>query len=228
MRLNIASGFLSVNALACVSGFAFSPSYNAKSTGFVSLLERRSRSYASTTTTTDEASSSSSSSASSEALVGTPPTPFDDGTSPFEITTPIYYVNDKPHIGHAYTSTACDVIARFMRLSGREVFFLSGTDEHGQKVEQSAEKQGMDPQAFVDNVSQSFRDLLELMNISNDKFIRTTSEEHKQSVQVRQQQKQKVVMLCHQCPIVFRGEHYLVVSRFLKFFFIAALLERVG
>ena len=64
--------------------------------------------------------------------VGTPATSFDDGVSPFEITTPIYYVNDKPHIGHAYTSTACDVIARFMRLSGRDVFFLSGTDEHGQ------------------------------------------------------------------------------------------------
>ena len=62
----------------------------------------------------------------------TPATPFDDGISPFQITTPIYYVNDKPHIGHAYTSLACDVIARFMRLSGREVFFLSGTDEHGQ------------------------------------------------------------------------------------------------
>ena len=68
--------------------------------------------------------------------VGTPATSFDDGTSPFEITTPIYYVNDKPHIGHAYTSTACDVIARFMRLSGRDVFFLSGTDEHGQVREE--------------------------------------------------------------------------------------------
>jgi hypothetical protein len=62
----------------------------------------------------------------------TPATSFDDGVSPFQITTPIYYVNDKPHIGHAYTSIACDVIARFMRLSGREVLFLSGTDEHGQ------------------------------------------------------------------------------------------------
>lgn len=66
------------------------------------------------------------------AVSGTPATPFDDGKCPFQITTPIYYVNDKPHIGHAYTSVACDVIARFMRLSGREVFFLSGTDEHGQ------------------------------------------------------------------------------------------------
>jgi tRNA synthetases class I (M) len=67
-----------------------------------------------------------------DAVLGTPATPVDDGQRPFQITTPIYYVNDKPHIGHAYTSTACDVIARFMRLSGREVFFLSGTDEHGQ------------------------------------------------------------------------------------------------
>ncbi|CAJ1937762.1 unnamed protein product [Cylindrotheca closterium] len=119
----------------------------------------------------------------SNAVLGTPATAFDDGICPFEITTPIYYVNDKPHIGHAYTSTACDVIARFMRLSGREVFFLSGTDEHGQKVEQSAEKKGVDPQDFVDEVSKSFRELLDLMNISNDKFIRTTSQEHKESVQ---------------------------------------------
>ena len=117
-------------------------------------------------------------------IVGTPATPFDDGKSPYEITTPIYYVNDKPHIGHAYTSIACDVIARFMRLSGREVYFLSGTDEHGQKVEQSAEKKGVDPQTFVDEVSVNFRELLELMNISNDEFIRTTDEMHKKSVQV--------------------------------------------
>ena len=65
-------------------------------------------------------------------LIPTPTTSVDDGKRPYQITTPIYYVNDKPHIGHAYTSTACDVIARFMRLSGRDVFFLSGTDEHGQ------------------------------------------------------------------------------------------------
>ena len=71
-----------------------------------------------------------------------------------------------------------------MRLSGREVFFLSGTDEHGQKVEQSAAKKGMEPQDFVNEISKSFEDLLELMNISNDEFIRTTSEDHKASVQV--------------------------------------------
>lgn len=113
----------------------------------------------------------------------TPATAFDDGKSPFQITTPIYYVNDKPHIGHAYTSLACDVIARFMRLSGREVFFLSGTDEHGQKVEQSAHARDMSPQDFVDEVSVSFKDLLSSLNISNDMFIRTTDEQHKKAVQ---------------------------------------------
>ena len=80
-------------------------------------------------------------------------------------------------------TTACDVIARFMRLSGRDVFFLSGTDERGQKVEQSAANKGMNPQDFVDEVSVNFRELLDLLNISNDAFIRTTDEAHKASVQ---------------------------------------------
>lgn len=115
--------------------------------------------------------------------IGTPSTSFDDGTSPFEITTPIYYVNDKPHIGHAYTSLACDVIARYMRHSGRDVYFLSGTDEHGQKVETTAKNAGKDPQTFCDEVSQSFRELLTLLNISNDEFIRTTQSHHKEAVQ---------------------------------------------
>lgn len=113
---------------------------------------------------------------------GTPPTPSDDGTSPFGITTPIYYVNDKPHIGHAYTSLACDVIARYMRHSGRDVRFLSGTDEHGQKVETTARNAGMEPMEFCDAVSQTFRDLLGLMNVSNDRFIRTTEDHHKGAV----------------------------------------------
>jgi methionyl-tRNA synthetase len=97
----------------------------------------------------------------------------------FYLTTPIYYVNDKPHIGHAYTSLAADVLARWKRLSGEEVFFLTGTDEHGQKVEKAAEARGMDPQAFTDQVSQAFRDLALRMNFSNDAFIRTTEERHK-------------------------------------------------
>lgn len=101
----------------------------------------------------------------------------------FYITTPIYYVNDKPHIGHAYTSVACDVIARFMRLSGYDVKFLTGTDEHGQKVEKSAKLAGVEPKTFVDGVSEQFREVARLMNISNDDFIRTTEERHKIAAQ---------------------------------------------
>ena len=98
--------------------------------------------------------------------------------APYYLTTPIYYVNDKPHIGHAYTTLACDVLARFMRLDGRDVFFLTGTDEHGQKVEKSARAAGIDPQSFTDQVSQNFRQLAADMNYSNDDFIRTTEERH--------------------------------------------------
>ncbi|MEK9662818.1 MAG: methionine--tRNA ligase, partial [Alphaproteobacteria bacterium] len=97
---------------------------------------------------------------------------------PYYLTTPIYYVNDKPHIGHAYTTLACDVLARFMRLDGRDVFFLTGTDEHGQKVEKSARNAGIDPQAFTDQVSQNFRQLAADMNYSHDDFIRTTEPRH--------------------------------------------------
>jgi methionyl-tRNA synthetase len=99
-------------------------------------------------------------------------------TDRYYITTPIYYVNDKPHIGHAYTTLACDAIARFMRLDGKDVFFLTGTDEHGQKVAKAAEDAGLDPQAFTDRVSQNFRDLAQAMNFSHDQFIRTTEERH--------------------------------------------------
>jgi len=97
----------------------------------------------------------------------------------YYITTPIYYVNDIPHIGHAYTTLACDVIARFKRLDGYNVKFLTGTDEHGQKVEKSAINAGINPQEFTDNVSQNFRDLTKQMNFSNDDFIRTTENRHK-------------------------------------------------
>jgi len=97
---------------------------------------------------------------------------------PYYVTTPIYYVNDAPHIGHAYTTVACDALARFMRLDGRRVKFLTGTDEHGQKVDKSARAAGLDPQAFCDKVSQNFREMTALMNISNDDFIRTTEPRH--------------------------------------------------
>ncbi|MBF0248405.1 MAG: methionine--tRNA ligase [Alphaproteobacteria bacterium] len=105
------------------------------------------------------------------------------GPKRYYVTTPIYYVNDVPHIGHAYTTLACDVLARFKRLDGYDVKFLTGTDEHGQKVEKSAQDKGVDPQAFTDQVSQRFRDLLGTMNFTNDDFIRTTEERHKISVQ---------------------------------------------
>lgn len=99
----------------------------------------------------------------------------------FYITTPIYYVNAVPHIGSAYTTLACDVMARFKRLDGYDVHFLTGTDEHGQKVYKAAQDKGIDPQTFVDAVSQNFRDLNELMNFTPDDFIRTTEERHQKA-----------------------------------------------
>ncbi len=106
-----------------------------------------------------------------------------EGERPFYITTPIYYVNDRPHIGHAYTTLACDVLARFKRLDGFDVKFLTGTDEHGQKVEKSARVSGLAPQAFTDQVSQNFQELARLMTFSNDDFIRTTEPRHVRSCQ---------------------------------------------
>jgi methionyl-tRNA synthetase len=101
----------------------------------------------------------------------------------YYVTSPIYYVNDSPHIGHAYTTLACDVLARFMRLDGRDVMFLTGTDEHGQKVEKSAAAAGVAPKAFTDKVSENFRALAKAMNFSNDDFIRTTEPRHIRSCQ---------------------------------------------
>ncbi|MFO0827597.1 MAG: methionine--tRNA ligase [Phycisphaerales bacterium] len=99
------------------------------------------------------------------------------------ITTPIYYVNDKPHIGHAYTTTLCDVWARAMRSLGRETFFLTGTDEHGQKVEKSAQARGISPQQLADENSAEFRRVLGLFGLTNDDFIRTTEPRHERQVQ---------------------------------------------
>lgn len=104
-------------------------------------------------------------------------------TAAYYITTPIYYVNDQPHLGSAYTSTACDVLARYHRLLGRKVRFLTGTDEHGQKVEKSARAAGVPPKEFVDRVSSQFRDLSSVMGLSNDDFIRTTEPRHVRSAQ---------------------------------------------
>ena len=101
----------------------------------------------------------------------------------FYITTPIYYVNARPHIGHAYTTLACDMIARRQRMLGAETFFLTGTDEHGQKIERAAQAAGKTPQQYADEISAEFRKLWKRMGISNDDYIRTTEDRHKKRVQ---------------------------------------------
>ena len=103
--------------------------------------------------------------------------------TPFYITTPIYYVNGTPHIGTAYTTIACDTIARFNRLDGKDVHFLTGMDEHGQKVAQSAQEHNMTPQEWCDSQVPQFKDLWRDLNITNDDFIRTTEERHVKGVQ---------------------------------------------
>ncbi|MFH1859716.1 MAG: methionine--tRNA ligase, partial [bacterium] len=100
----------------------------------------------------------------------------------FYITTPLYYVNDVPHIGHSYTTVAADVLARYKRLAGEDVFFLTGTDEHGQKIERAAKERNETPQQLADRVVENFRGLWTRLNISNDDFIRTTEERHKKAV----------------------------------------------
>ncbi|MCB0221101.1 MAG: methionine--tRNA ligase [Chrysiogenetes bacterium] len=105
-------------------------------------------------------------------------------TRPFLVTTPIYYVNDVPHIGHAYTTIACDAIARFQRMMGREVFFLTGTDEHGKKIEEAAGERGKTAQQLADEVVVRFKEMWERLGISNDGFVRTTDQVHKDAVQV--------------------------------------------
>jgi methionyl-tRNA synthetase len=101
----------------------------------------------------------------------------------FYISTPIYYINAEPHLGHAYTTMVADAVARAHRLMGDEVFFLTGTDEHGQKVERAAQKAGLTTTVFADRTAQKFRDILPVLNITNDDFIRTTEARHKAASQ---------------------------------------------
>ena len=103
-------------------------------------------------------------------------------TKNFYITTPIYYPSGKPHMGHAYSSIVADIFARFKRLEGFNVFFLTGTDEHGQKIEKEAKKNKKEPQVFCDQLSETFRSLTKSLNLSNDDFIRTTERRHYRSV----------------------------------------------
>ena len=101
----------------------------------------------------------------------------------FYVTTPIYYVNAEPHLGHVYTTVVADTVARFQRLKGEEVFFLTGTDEHGDKIVQAAQKAGLSPQDYVEHMSKTFQDTWPVMNISYSRFIRTTDPAHKRVVQ---------------------------------------------
>ena len=100
----------------------------------------------------------------------------------FYITTPIYYPSAKPHMGHAYSSIVADFFARLKKIQGYDVFFLTGTDEHGQKIQRAAESKGKDPIKFCDEISKTFKDLCKTLNLSNNDFIRTTEDRHKKSV----------------------------------------------
>jgi methionyl-tRNA synthetase len=106
----------------------------------------------------------------------------------YYVTTPIYYVNDAPHVGHAYTTVVADALARWHRLSGDETYFLTGTDEHGLKVQRAAEANGVTPKEWADRTSERFRDTWKLLDISNDDFIRTTEPRHYAAVQAFLQQ----------------------------------------
>ncbi len=101
----------------------------------------------------------------------------------YYITTPIYYPSGKLHIGHSYTTVAADVMARYKRLQGYDVMFVTGTDEHGQKIERVAKEEGVSPKEYVDHIVDGIKDLWSLMKITNDKFIRTTDQEHVAAVQ---------------------------------------------
>lgn len=118
----------------------------------------------------------------------------------FYITTPIYYPSDKLHIGHAYCTVAADSIARFKRLTGYDTFFLTGTDEHGQKIEKIATEKGVTPQAYVDNIVVGIKDLWNMLNISYDKFIRTTDDEHVKTVQ-------KIFKQLYDQGDIYKGEY---------------------
>ena len=101
----------------------------------------------------------------------------------FYITTPIYYPSAKPHMGHAYSSIIADFFARVKKIQGSNVFFLTGTDEHGLKIQRAAESKGKDPKVFCDEISVTFRDLSKTLNLSNNDFIRTTESRHFKSVE---------------------------------------------
>ncbi len=125
----------------------------------------------------------------------------------FYVTTPIYYTNAPIHLGGAYTTIAADVLARWHKLKGEDVFFLTGTDEHGQKIQEIAEKAGKKPKDFVDEIAQNFKEAFKLLNISNDNFIRTTDKEHEKEVK-------KVLQELYDKKFIYKGiyESYYCVG----------------
>ena len=129
-----------------------------------------------------------------------PPSKKTPEKSKFYITTPIYYVNDVPHIGHAYTTIVSDVLARWNRLSGRSVFFLTGTDDHGKKVATAAKEAGKTPQAFTDSVVKRYHEAWKNLDISNDDFIRTTEPRHKKAVA-------EIIQLLQKSGDVYKGQY---------------------
>ncbi len=119
---------------------------------------------------------------------------------PFYITTPIYYPSGNPHIGHCYTTVACDSIARYKRMQGYDVMFLTGTDEHGQKIEQKAAEKGVTPKQYVDEIVEIFKKLWSYMNVSYDRYIRTTDDYHVESVQ-------KIFKELYDRGYIYKGEY---------------------
>lgn len=118
----------------------------------------------------------------------------------YYITTPIYYPSGNPHIGHCYTTVACDTIARFKRMQGYDVMFLTGTDEHGAKIQQNAEKAGKTPQQYVDEIVVNFKKLWSFMNISYDRYVRTTDDYHIETVQ-------NIVTKLHDKGYIYKGSY---------------------
>ena len=131
----------------------------------------------------------------------------------FYITTPIYYPSAKPHMGHAYSSIVADFFARFKKIDGYNVHFLTGTDEHGLKIQRAAENKGIDTSLFCEELSKTFRDLSSTLNLSNTDFIRTTEQRHKKSVQHLWNELKKMMIYISRnilAGIQFQMKHFIM------------------
>ena len=134
----------------------------------------------------------------------------------FYITTPIYYPSAKPHMGHAYSSIIADFFARFKKIDGFNVYFLTGTDEHGLKIQRAAEKQNIDTLEFCDQISETFRDLSKTLNLTNTDFIRTTEERHKKTVQYLWKELEKMMIFIYQNiqdGILYQMKHFIMMMK---------------